>query len=66
MKRRFYFLVIMILALSALFSEETVRIVWTHEDDSVSLYRWRRGDEEWNTTKDTEAQAFYKTGATGQ
>ena len=64
MKRRFCFLIIMVLALFSLFSEETVRIVWTHEDDSVSLYRWRRGDEEWNITKDTEAQSFYKNGET--
>ena len=63
-KRSFCFVIIMLITLCSLFSEETVRVVWTHEDDSVSLYRWRRGDEEWNITKDTEAQSFYKNGET--
>ena len=50
--------------MSFLFAEETVSLSWSHNDDSVSLYRWRRGEEEWNVTEDTKASTYYRQGET--
>ena len=52
----------MLFVLASLCAEEKVRLSWSHEDDSVSYYRWRRGNEEWNITPELEAQSFYRYG----
>ena len=62
MRRRFCFLFFMLFVLTSLNAEEKVRLSWSHEDDSVSFYRWRRGNEEWNITPELEAQSFYRYG----
>ena len=52
----------MLIVLASLCAEEKVRLSWSHEDDSVSYYRWRRGNEEWNITPELETQSFYRYG----
>ena len=63
-KRSFCFFVVFILSISFLFAEEIVSLSWSHNDDSVSLYRWRRGEEEWNVTEDTKISTYYRQGET--
>ena len=63
-KRSLCFFIVIILSISFLFAEETVSLSWSHGDDSVSLYRWRRGEEEWNVTEDTKASTYYRQGET--
>ena len=61
MRRRFCFLFLMLCVLSSLSAEE-VHLSWSHRDTEVSLYRWRRGNEEWNVTQIPEAQSSYRYG----
>ena len=50
--------------MSSLFAEEEVRIVLSHEDENVSLYRWRQDGSEWTTTEDSEILTSYAYGDT--
>ena len=51
----------MLCVLSSLSAEE-VHLSWSHSDTEVSLYRWRRGNGEWNVTQIPEAQSSYRYG----
>ena len=51
----------MLFVLTSLCAEE-IRLSWSHSDTDVSVYRWRRGNEEWNVTPTPEAQSFYRYG----
>ena len=64
MRRRFCFLFLMLFVLTSLTAEEKVRLSWSHEDDSVSFYRWRQDGSEWTTTEDSEILTNYKYGDT--
>ena len=50
--------------MSSLFAEEEVRIVLFHEDENVSLYRWRQKGSEWTRTEDSEILTDYDYGDT--
>lgn len=47
-----------------LFAESNAVLTWDHADDSVSMYRWRRGDGEWTITTDSSIDAKYTHGST--
>ena len=64
MGRKVLFFIIMLLSICSLFAEETVDISWSHNDESVTLYRWRRGEGEWTVTEENKATTFYKVGTT--
>lgn len=63
-KRKVCFLIAIILTVCSLFAEEMVNLSWSHSDDSVSLYRWRRGDGEWIVTSISNADTSYREGTT--
>ena len=52
--------------MSSLFAEEEVRIVLSHEDEKVSLYRWKRGESGWTTTENSEILTDYDYGDTDE
>lgn len=64
MGRKVLFLIIMLLSICSLFAEETVDILWSHNDESVTLYRWKRGEGEWTITEENKATSFYNEGTT--
>ena len=64
MRRRICFLFLMLFVLVSLCAEEKVRLSWSHEDDSVSFYRWRQNGSEWTRTEDSEILTSYAYGDT--
>lgn len=54
----------MLIVLTSLSAEETVRLSWSHEDDYVSFYRWKQDGSEWTTTEDSEIITSYAYGDT--
>lgn len=64
MRRKAFFLIVILLSICSLFAEETVAISWSHNDESVTLYRWKRGEGEWTITEENKATTFYKEGTT--
>ena len=64
-KRSICFLIIILTTLCSLFAEEIV-LSWNHPDKNISLFRWRKGEEEWTVTKDKEIFSTFNAGSTDE